>query len=413
MPGALTRIESHVEPSLTRTLGPFEHLIWLVDRWTPRHFVLVARIEGSSILEQDLNRALLQAQRRHPALRTVIDEDQRGNPHFVPCSAPIRLKVIQRTDQRHWLQEAEKQLATPFEAGEGPLLRAALVQGNAVAEIVFAVHHSIGDGVSAMYLIRDLLEAMEGYTLEPLPPRLSLEESIFGTGAVPNHPVPTSSISTAASLDLENLEMPILQTLAIGSTELEQVLARCRQENTTLQGALLTAVLMSLPARGTLQCLSPVNIRSLSSVRPDDFGLYISSGMASLDRTSPRDFWSLARSARGQVMRAFDRQLLKAKADAMAAAVARKPSPQSTYEKVWRNIGYDAVLTNLGVFPTMPKVNRFRVTAVYRVLSDELKPTLAVATAATGLCITMAGTPAMTRLFPGIIDLLRRNVAQR
>ena len=411
MPGATTTTESHVELSLTRTLGPFEHLIWLVDQWTPHHFVLVAHIEGSSVSAEGLSRALMEVQRRHPALRTAIDVDERENPHFVPCSAPIGLEVIQRTDQRHWLQEAEKQLAIPFEPGEGPLLRAALVQGDSVAEIAFAVHHSIGDGVSAMYLVRDLLEAMEGYTLEPLLPRLSLEESIFGTGAVPIHPVPTSPISTAATPDVGILERPVLQTLAIGSTELEQVLARCRVENTTLQGALLAALLLSLPAKDTLQCLSPVNIRSLSSVHPDDFGLYISSGMASLDRTSPRDFWSLARSARQQVMRAFDRQVLKAKVDAMAAVVAGRPSPQSVYDQVWRNFGYDAVLTNLGVFPTMPKVNRFRVTAVYPVLSDELKPTLAVATVATGLCITMAGTPVMTRLLPGIIDLLRRNVA--
>jgi hypothetical protein len=114
MPGALTRTESQVELSLTRTLGPFEHLIWLVDRWTPRHFVLVARIEGGSVSPEDLNRALIEVQRRHPALRTVIDVDERGNPHFVPCSAPIRLKVISRTDQRRWLQEAEQQLATPL-----------------------------------------------------------------------------------------------------------------------------------------------------------------------------------------------------------------------------------------------------------------------------------------------------------
>ena len=406
MPGALTRTQSHVELSLTRALGPFEHLIWLVDRWTPRHFVLVARIEGSSVSAEDLSRALTEVQRRHRALRTVIEADEWGNPHFVPCSAPIRLEVIPRTDQRHWLQEAEKQLATPFEPGEGPLLRAALVQGDSVAEIVLAVHHSIGDGASAMYLVRDLLEAMEGYTLEPLPPRPSLEESVFGTGAVPSHPAPTSPISTATPPGLESLERPVLQTLAIGSTELEQVLARCRMENATLQGALLAAVLLSLPAQDTLQCLSPVNIRSLGSVRPDDFGLYISSGMASLDRTSPRDFWSLARSARQQVVRAFDRQVLKAKADAMAAVVAGRPSPQSLYEQVWRNIGYDAVLTNLGVFPAIPKMNRFRVTAVYPVLSDELKPTLAVATAATGVSITMAGTPATTRLLQGIFDLL-------
>src|SRR6516165_228968 len=109
MPGATTTTESHVELSLTRTLGPFEHLIWLVDQWTPHYFVLVAHIEGSSVSAEGLSRALMEVQRRHPALRTAIDVDERENPHFVPCSAPIGLEVIQRTDQRHWLQEAEKQ----------------------------------------------------------------------------------------------------------------------------------------------------------------------------------------------------------------------------------------------------------------------------------------------------------------
>src|SRR5215469_10935749 len=131
MPGALTRTESHVELGLTRALGPFEHLIWLVDQWMPRHFILVARIEGSSVSGDDLNRALLQAQSRHPALRIAIDVDEMGDPHFVPCSAPIKLKVIPRADQRQWIRETQKELAAAFEPKKGPLLRAVLVQGNA------------------------------------------------------------------------------------------------------------------------------------------------------------------------------------------------------------------------------------------------------------------------------------------
>jgi hypothetical protein len=49
-----------------------------------------------------------------------------------------------------------------------------LVQGEAVWELILAVHHSIGDGLSAMYLVRDLLESMEGYGLKnSLPDLLS------------------------------------------------------------------------------------------------------------------------------------------------------------------------------------------------------------------------------------------------
>jgi hypothetical protein len=77
---------------------------------------------------------------------------------------------------------------------------------------------------------------------------------------------------------------------------------------------------------------------------------------------------------------------------------------------VWRNFGYDAVLTNLGLFPDLPKVNLFRVTAVYPVLSDASKPAIALATAPTGMCLTMATAPPMNGLLPSIIDLLRRNV---
>jgi hypothetical protein len=43
---------------LTRNLGAFEHLIWLIDQFSPRHFLLVARIEGSSIAADSVRRAL-------------------------------------------------------------------------------------------------------------------------------------------------------------------------------------------------------------------------------------------------------------------------------------------------------------------------------------------------------------------
>src|SRR5215831_6510621 len=76
---------------MTRNLGAFEHLIWLIDQWSPRHFLLAARIEGAPLSPDGLRGAFLPAQRRHPALRTSIQVDPGGVPHFEPWDAPVEL----------------------------------------------------------------------------------------------------------------------------------------------------------------------------------------------------------------------------------------------------------------------------------------------------------------------------------
>src|SRR5262249_44824838 len=111
-----------------RELGPFEHLLWLVDQWTPRHFVFVSRIEGRTISAANLKTALLRSQHRHPLLRTTIHVDEDGNPEFVPSSALIWLRVVPRANNTQWLREVNTQLALPFELGDCPLMRVALVQ---------------------------------------------------------------------------------------------------------------------------------------------------------------------------------------------------------------------------------------------------------------------------------------------
>ena len=73
----------------------------------------------------------------------------------------------------------------PLEPGDQPLLRVVLVQGEAVSELILVVHHSIGDGVSAMYLVRDLLRSMEGHELEELSPRPALDNLLNSAVTAP------------------------------------------------------------------------------------------------------------------------------------------------------------------------------------------------------------------------------------
>jgi len=390
---------------MNRRLGPFEHLLWLVDQWTPRHFVLVARVEGGPISARDMSLALVQVQRRHPILRTSIGVNG-GSPEFMPCDGDIALRIVPRISGTEWLYEVEMELALPFENSDQPLLRAVLVQGEAISELILVVHHSIGDGISAMFLVRDLLESVEGHSLKKLPPRIALEE-FLGSGVTTVTDPPAPSVSPGAKR-IERPQKGLLQVFEIGPIELRRILDRSRNEGTTFQGALLASLLLSTREDDTVQCLAPINVRRIVPAVSDDFGLYISSGLATLDRNSPMDFWSLARTARAQILQAFEPVALHSKAAAIASVLAANPSPQAVYEKVWRSGSYNSVLTNLGRFPETPKLKRYSITGAYAFLSPELEPVVAVATSGQRACITVSSPLSFARSSAQFFELLKQ-----
>jgi hypothetical protein len=272
------------------------------------------------------------------------------------------------------------ELAARFDTSSGPLLRATLVRGDAVSELILAAHHSIGDGISAMYLVRDLLEVMEGHQLDELPARASLEELAGVTemsGAQPPVPAESGQVGrpSVASIASAQIEPALLKAL----------LDRSRKEGTTLEGALLAAILLDGPIDG---CLAPVSVRNLCPGISDDFGVYISSGTALPDPNSTQDFWTVARNARNRVARALNLEVLQARNAGMGTMVAANNDPRSASAALHRLVNYSAVLSNLGQFPLLTNVMNFRITAVYPVLNVELEPIVAVATVHGRMTIT-------------------------
>jgi hypothetical protein len=246
---------------------------------------------------------------------------------------------------------------------------------------------------------------MEGHPLGELLPGNPVEE-LLGSSETSVSGPPSPPVLQVVKR-IERPQKGRLQIFEIGPSELSRILDRSRKKGTTLQGALLASLLLSMPEEGAVHCLAPINVRRVIPPIAEDFGLYISSGLASLDRNAAMDFWSLARTARAQVMQAFDRVALQAKAAAIASVVAAKPSPQTVYEKVWRSGSYNAVLTNLGRFPDTPKLKRFRVTAAYPILSPELEPVVAVATADQRAYITVSSPPSIADFSSRLLELLK------
>jgi Condensation domain len=370
---------------LNRYLGPFEHLLWSASLWAPRHFAVAARIEGRILSSEALTNALRRVQRRHPALRATIGTADCGRPRFTATGAPIALSVVERVDDQSWKREAEGQLALPFTAACDPLLRAVLVQGETVSDLILAVHHSIGDGVSAVYFVRDLLWALEGRPLQPLLPQPSCEHLAGSLSAVP--PAPSKGTARETRLDLP--DRPVLNSFEMAPQEAQALATRCRQCGTTIQGALLAALLLSGSGEGEIRCLAPLSVRPLLPAIQEDFGLYITSGLAVLDRNQPAAFWEVAKTAREQLLRALDRRLLQARAAGITALAAGNPAPKAAYEMFRRLANYQVVLSNLGTFPASAGESDFGVTAFRLMLNAELEPVLGVTTAGGRLCVAL------------------------
>lgn len=116
----LDLVEGYIRP-----LGSFEHLFWLLDQESPMHFSLAAQIEGPTTVK-DWRVALDHVQRRHPFFSVCIEKDENSIPRFRQVrDKPIPVRVVRvGTTQRSWLTELQKEVATPFDPGYSPLVRA-------------------------------------------------------------------------------------------------------------------------------------------------------------------------------------------------------------------------------------------------------------------------------------------------
>lgn len=323
---------------MERGLSPAEHANWLVSQVMPSNVVSTARIRGPLIAEH-VERGLERLQRRHPLLRVRFES--RTSPRFTSAGVGrIPLRIVERHAPDTWHAELEHELDREFSSTDAPLAQATLVRSAGVSELLLSFHHAIGDGFSGAYALRDLLRATTD----------SASEVSASPGREPVHLLlPPSAKRAAAPLDpwivargLRLLggalvfplrlpahlrSLPYTPNLTTGEQQrraawrtrvahaslpaatTHELVARCRREGTTVQGALCAALLLSI--RGTIAadrlvrdaCVSTVNIRSRLNgpIGADEFGLYVA-----LVTTFPRvrrasTLWDVARDVRHQL----------------------------------------------------------------------------------------------------------------
>lgn len=103
---------------------------------------------------------------RHDSLRTSFTLSEEGIQQIVASQVPFEL---QRMKSMKTPEELLKEFVRPFDLGQAPLVKAALVEtGKDEYILMFDMHHIISDGASISIMIKEILDFYKGTTLPAL-----------------------------------------------------------------------------------------------------------------------------------------------------------------------------------------------------------------------------------------------------
>ncbi len=231
---------SSEQPStVLRPLGSLEEAFWLVDQSSCLHFTLTGKVKGETTVA-GWRAALDAVHLRHPLLSVCIVKPEGSAPRFHHLSdALVPLRVVEGdTSVSRWESEVGWEMSQPFLPRQTPLLRAVLLYESHRAVCILVAHHSIADGLSLAFVFRDLLQALTGQKLAPLPVPPSHEELLgMNAGVARLVAVPEASGAKPAvrpgTYRPWDDAAPQIHSLCLTTALTGELRDRARQEGTT------------------------------------------------------------------------------------------------------------------------------------------------------------------------------------
>ena len=285
------------------------------------NIVMAARI-GGSISADQLTLALSKVRQRHLLLRVRISLDEDNIAWFTPEGVPeFSVQIVQRTTDDHWMRTVVEEHKICFPLDKGPLARFVLLRSPEVSDLIVNCHHTISDGLSLAYLIRDILVHLgdPGREVETLPvPPLVDRDHIPASASI--NPLQRTMIQIISKIwerkrisfsedDYRHLHQTFwkentssLLAWGLTASQTAAFVSRCRREEVTVHSALCAAF---LAAQSDVQGNSPAYLHTVSmpvSIRDrltnpvgEAVGLYFSSFKIQLEYVPGQSFWSNAR----------------------------------------------------------------------------------------------------------------------
>jgi NRPS condensation-like uncharacterized protein len=353
---------------MDRKLGDNERITWLYQQLRPMHFAIVATINGK-IGAKELRQALEKTQHRHPLLNVKVTLDESKIPWFKKNSVQIPIRIIERIHAEQWKRVVEQELKNPFDPNEPPLIRISLVEGGNICELIITCDHTIADGKSIVFLLKDILQYL-GTPDQPviqLPPRNSYEEILFQRKSDGTAYSETLSQTKTRPKIPEN-SCPSICTWLLTEWETATIIEGCKKERVTVHAGICAAFLLSMAdsqARKNLKCLSPVDIRGLFSEINDDFGYYFTAVNTEHSITPDLSIWDLAHSVKSQINEKIAPSNFFARLPELEAFLSTSPSHKEAVEMMDAVNEHDFLISNLGKLDIPEEYGKLKLVAIY------------------------------------------------
>jgi hypothetical protein len=395
--------DPHTPIPVHRRLTEIEYVNWCFGQ--PYNMAVAVRLRGDVDADQVVT-AIGRLRHRHPLLAVTIVVAADGTPWLDSAGVgPVPVRVIHdaRPDEAARLLETE--VATPFALDlaplppgapaveRAPLLRACVllsprpstetnaspsteanveagteanIETGTGAELVLCAQHVVADGLSMVFLVRDLLQLLR----EPDAPLAVLDaparcERILPPAAARRvHRTPAAALVTRAvlrALHGVRSRMPRREPATDGAQGAQSwsaplyswqltpeqttaLLGRCRAERVSVQSALCTAFLPHYTAINT-----PVSLRGRLAVDVgESVGLFVGNAVVLRSYRGGHDFWWNARAFHRRLRRAMRDPFLMIR---MCSHAVPRPVVHEVMTRMMDLLGRRRPLavTNLGV----------------------------------------------------------------
>jgi NRPS condensation-like uncharacterized protein len=360
---------------------------------------MVVRVRGIFSI-QELQKALDGIRFRHTLLIPGARADDPFASHF-------HVQEITGCAESNWKEIAKDELLKPFPPEQGPFARFILLRQEEHSNLVGVFHHGICDGMSGVYVMRDVLRLLgePDHVLPSLPPPPATHDLIppsvressrverrvkgFLTGIRLSlffhrlrarfFPIPNRNRSesdpAAEGLPASQRICILTDTLTLNQTI--TLINRCKAEGTTVHAAICVAWLRTFAAQlegrksWVRSASSPISLRERLSIS-ETSGLFLATAVTKINCAPNRDFW--------QVAREFKRKMQEASRDdnlfmfplmigAVFSCLPEKDLKDILPTLFNQPVKYDFSITNLGRLDLPIKTGRFDVEAFYNLVN--------------------------------------------